>query len=132
MEFNVIGYEVYGSLSTPVVAAAVVVWSAALSGFAWLLVRWIYSPLPASPARWARRKRAGFGAMAFGLLATHPVQFLLAVYFFHLSNKMGPLDSVGFIGGPPVAPAWVAAITATVLAVLRERHRLLNLGASPK
>jgi hypothetical protein len=132
VEFNIIGYEVDGSLSNPVVATSVALWSAALSGMAWLVVRWIYAALPASAASLQQRKRVGLGVMILGFLATHPVQFLLAVYFFHLSNEMGPLDSVGFEGGPPIAPAWVAAAVACVAAAIRENHRLGQVAESPK
>ena len=132
MEFNIIGHEVDGSLSNPVVAASVALWSAALSGLAWLVVRWIYAPLPVSAGSWQRRKRAGLGVIVLGLLATHPAQFLLAVYLFHLSHEMGPLDSVGFEGGPPIAPAWVAAAFVSLAAVAREKHRLGKVVESPK
>ncbi len=125
MQFDLRTIEVDGSLRNPTVVVTVLIWAVMLSlisaGAAYL---------------WARSRRAtniqarGRGVAAVLVaaalyLATPLAQFAIgnALYVQQLSREGGPsVISVGFLGGPPVWPAWGAALLAAYSVLRRQRR----------
>ena len=132
MELDIVHLEVSGTLDNPAVLVAVIVWSAILSGITWLVVGWIQAPKPAGVAIWRKRRRVGYTLLAFLFLSTVVTQLLLADFFYRLDPGIGPLWSVGFWGGPPILPSWVAAILIGFASFGRQKLRASRAEGSPK
>jgi hypothetical protein len=119
MEFGMI-LEVDGSLRNPFVVATVVLWSALLSGFSFFV-----------GTRWNQRQRSRSERVQLALVllltiaGTPNVQFSLGNLLYKTEAMFTPgptITSVGFWGGPPVAPASVAALIAFVVATRRKER----------
>ena len=124
LDLNTLAIETDGSLRNPAVAAAVVVWTALLSGLTWLLVSWIQAPLPGSPGAWRRRRGIGYSFLVLLFASTLFTQLLLANIFYRFVWQPGPDSSIGFWGGPPLSPALGISAFIGLLSLRREKARV--------
>src|SRR5262245_741000 len=112
--------EVDGTLSNPFVVVTVTLWSLALSAFSYLVA-----------TRWNQRQRNKserlrlVALLLLLVVATPLAQFELGNLLYKLEALFTPgpgITSVGFWGGPPVFPAWVAATAAYMFAIRRKER----------
>ena len=126
MEFRILTLEVDGTLRNPFVVATVVTWSTMLSGATWLLVRWVLGSAEPSGASPRLRRVLAVPALALLFLATPVAQHVLGnlIYQLDYMRRSETLASVGFWGGPPIAPSWIAAVLFGALCVWRRKRKV--------
>jgi hypothetical protein len=125
MELRLLDLDVDGTLRNPVVIATVVLWSGMLSGVTVLLVRWMLGARPQTEPSARVRRLLALPALAVLFLATPLAHHLIGNLIYHVQYmKRGvSLSSVGFWGGPPTVPPWLAAAACGVVYARRRMRR---------